>query len=225
MVADDTSRRVRTEGGGTLDGELHARLLRDAVGGDRTALERILILEFGYVHGHIARQVPGWLQGMLSADDLLQDTFAQAFRAIGQFDFRSQQSLRSWLCTIADNRVQDVIRQLKRKKRGGGWAKAAAPSDARQSHLLDLTALLSDHGDSPSQAVARGEVIQAVQVGMSSLPDDQREAVRRRFFDRQDYDAVGKAMGRSPEAVRSLVFRAKASLRDFMGRSSRWFSR
>jgi DNA-directed RNA polymerase specialized sigma24 family protein len=86
-----------------------------------------------------------------------------------------------------------------------------------------LAALISDRGDSPSEAAARGEVVQAVQVGMSSLPDDQREAVRRRFVERQDYAAAGKAMGRSPQAVRSLVYRAQQSLRDFMGRSSRWF--
>jgi DNA-directed RNA polymerase specialized sigma24 family protein len=66
-------------------------------------------------------------------------------------------------------------------------------------------------------------VVQAVHVGLASLPDDQREAVRRRFVERQDYAAAAEAMGRSPEAVRSLVKRAKQSLRGFMGRSSRWF--
>jgi RNA polymerase sigma factor (sigma-70 family) len=86
-----------------------------------------------------------------------------------------------------------------------------------------LAALLSDRGDSPSQAAARSEVVQAVHIGLASLPDDQREAVRRRYVERQDYIAAAKAMDRSPEAVRSLVYRAKQSLRDFMGRSSRWF--
>jgi hypothetical protein len=32
-------------------------------------------------------------------------------------------------------------------------------------------------------------------------------------------------MGRTPEAVRSLVYRAKLTLREFLGRSSRWFLR
>ena len=100
---------------------------------------------------------------------------------------------------------------------------AAAGETRITAALVELAALLSDRGDSPSQAAARGEVVQAVHVGLSSLPDDQREAVRRRFVERQDYAAAAKAMGRSPEAVRSLVYRAKHSLRDFMGRSSRWF--
>jgi RNA polymerase sigma-70 factor (ECF subfamily) len=223
MVVDNTPAQTRADAGAAVDGQLHAQLLRDAVDGNRTALERLLILEFGHIQRHISRQLPDSLQSVLSVDDLLQDTFAQAFRSIGQFSFRSEHSLRSWLCTIADNRLQDVIRRLRRKKRGGDRAKVSTPADANHSSYLDLVALVSDQGDSPSQAAARGEVVQAVQVGLSALPDDQREAVRRRFVERQDYAAAGKAMGRSPEAVRSLVYRAKDSLRDFMGRSSRWF--
>jgi RNA polymerase sigma-70 factor, ECF subfamily len=221
MVADNVSGRNRAVVPATDADEFHQRLLGDAAAGNRTALERLLILEFGHVHRHIARQLPDWLRGVMSVEDLLQDTFAQAFRDIGQFNFRSEGSLRSWLCTIADNRLQDVIRRLRRKKRGGG--RAQTPLDANQSSWLELAILISDRGESPSQAAARGEVVQALQVGMSSLPDDQREAVRRRFVERQDYAAMGEAMGRSPEAARSLVYRAKDSLRDFMGRSSRWF--
>jgi RNA polymerase sigma-70 factor (ECF subfamily) len=222
MVVDNASGHTRLEVGMTAAGELHQQLLREAVAGDRTALERLLFLEFGHVQRHVARQLPHSLRGAISVEDLLQDTFAQAFRSIGQFNFRSEGSLRSWLLTIADNRLQDVIRRLRRKKRGGGRVRISTPN-ANHSSYLDLVAQVSDRGDSPSQAAARGEVVQAVQVGVSSLPDDQREAVRRRFVERQDYAAAGKAMGRSPEAVRSLVYRAKDSLRDFMGRSSRWF--
>jgi RNA polymerase sigma-70 factor, ECF subfamily len=223
MVLANASGQERSEIGTTAAGELHQQLLADAVAGDRTALERLLILDFGHVHRHIARQLPDWLRGAMSVEDLLQDTFAQAFRDIGQFNFRSERSLRSWLCTIADHRLQDLIRRLRRKKRGGGRGKSPSPVDANHSSFVELAALVSDGGDSPSHAASRGEVVRAMKVGMSSLPDDQREAVRRRFVERQDYAAAGKAMGRSPEAVRSLVHRAKHSLRDFMGRSSRWF--
>jgi len=203
--------------------ELQRQLIEGAVAGDRTALERLLLVEFGAVQQHIARQIPDWQRGAVSVEDLLQDTFAQAFRDIGQFDFRSERSLHGWLCTIADHRLQDLIRRLRRKKRGGGRATTQAPADGSRSSLMELATLVSDGGDSPSQSAARGEVVQAVHVGLASLPDDQREAVRRRFVERQDYVAAAKGMGRSPEAVRSLVYRAKHSLREFMGRSSRWF--
>lgn len=222
MATKLSGQRLSTVGATQADGLYH-QLIEDAVTGNRTALERLLILEFEPIQRHIARQLPDWLQGVVSAEDVLQDTFAQAFRDIGQFDHRSKRSVRSWLFSIADHRLQDVIRRLRRKKRGGGHAQVHASADAQCSSLIELVKLVSDDGDSPSQAAARGEAVRAVQVGLSSLPDDQREAVRRRFVERQDYAAAGKAMGRSPEAVRSLVYRAKQTLRDFMGRSSRWF--
>jgi RNA polymerase sigma-70 factor (ECF subfamily) len=223
MTAPPSSGQERRTAGANSAHELHQQLIEGAVAGDRTALERLLILEFGAVQRHITQQLPDWLRGAVSVEDLLQDTFAQAFRDIGQFDFRSERSLRSWLCTIADHRLQDLIRRLRRKKRGGGRVPTRLRVEADRSSLVDLATLLSDRGDSPSQAAARGEVVQAVHVGLASLPEDQREAVRRRYLERQDYLAAAKAMDRSPEAVRSLVYRAKHSLRDFMGRSSRWF--
>jgi RNA polymerase sigma-70 factor (ECF subfamily) len=222
MAAPNSSGQERRTDGATPDSEFHQQLIADAIAGDRTALERLLILEFGAVQQHIARQTTDW-RGAVSVEDLLQDTFAQAFRDIGKFDFRSESSLRAWLYTIADHRLQDVIRRLRRKKRGGGRVPTRLRVEADRSSLVDFATLLSARGDSPSQAAARGEVVQAVHVGLASLPDDQREAVRRRYVERQDYAAAAKAMDRSPEAVRSLVYRAKQSLRDLMGRSSRWF--
>jgi RNA polymerase sigma-70 factor (ECF subfamily) len=223
MTARNSSGQERPIDRTSAGTELQQQLIADAIAGNRTALERLLILEFGAVQRHITQQLPDWLRGVVSVEDLLQDTFAQAFRDIGQFDFRSEHSLRAWLCTIADHRLQDLIRRLRRKKRGGGRMPTRQRVEADRSSLVDLAALLSDGGDSPSQAAARGEVVQAVHVGLASLPEDQREAVRRRYLERQDYVAAAKAMDRSPEAVRSLVYRAKHSLRDFMGRSSRWF--
>jgi RNA polymerase sigma factor (sigma-70 family) len=138
---------------------------------------------------------------------------------------RSESSLRAWLCTIADHRLQDLVRRMRRKKRGGGRGVARAGSTSDHGSVLELASIVCDRGDSPSRAAVRGEAIQAIQVGLSSLPEEQREAIRRRFVERQDYAAAGKAMGRSADAVRSLVYRGKQSLRDFMGRSSRWFSK
>jgi RNA polymerase sigma-70 factor (ECF subfamily) len=220
----ETSNRSgqRTSPAESKAAEPRRQLLENAVAGDRTALERLLLDEFGMVQRHIERALPDWLRGTANVEDLLQDTFAQAFRDIGQVELRSEHSLRAWLCTVADHRLQDLIRRLRRKKRGGGRGPARTTGSSDHSSLVELVALLSDRGDSPSQVAARDEVVQAIQVGLSSLPDDQREAVRRHFVDRQNYVAAANAMGRSPEAVRSLVYRAKQSLRDFMGRSSRW---
>ena len=65
----------------------------------------------------------------------------------------------------------------------------------------------------------------AIQVGVASLPDDQREAIRLRYLQGLTTQAAADQMERTPEAVRGLVSRAKQSLRTVLGNSSRWFSR
>jgi RNA polymerase sigma-70 factor (ECF subfamily) len=210
-------------GGGIAVAADNQQLLQEAVAGNQTALERLLLIECAAVHQHIARQLPNWVRDSVSVEDVLQETLTQAFRDIGQFDFRSERSLRNWLYTIADHRLQDLMKGLRRKKRGGGWAKLQIPVDAGCSSRNELVELVTGHDDSPSQAAARGEIVEAIHVGLATLPEDEREAVRRCCVEFQDYAAAGQAMGRSPHAVRSLVYRAKHSLRSFMGRSSRWF--
>lgn len=198
--------------------------LPDGVAGDRVALECLLLRNYGRLHRHVARDLPQWLQGVVSVEDVLQETFAQAFRDFGRFEPRGEGSVESWLLAIADHRLHDLIRRHRRKKRGGS-RRQARPADARRSSFMELAALLAAAADSPSDRVARDEAVQAVQVAVAALPDDQREAVRRRYLEREDLAAAAQAMGRTPEAVRSLVYRARQSLREFLGRSSRWFLR
>jgi RNA polymerase sigma-70 factor (ECF subfamily) len=223
MAASNSADDARIEADASPESGSHQQLIDAAAAGDRTALERLLLIEFDAIQQHIARQASQWPGVGVNVEDLLQDTFAQAFRDVGRFDFRSQRSLRAWLCTIADHRLQDHARRQRRQKRGGGHSHVQLQMESDRSSLIELATLISADGDSPSQAAARAEVVRAVHVGVASLPDDQREAVRRRFVERQDYATAAQGMGRSPEAVRSLVNRAKQSLRSFMGRSSRWF--
>jgi RNA polymerase sigma-70 factor (ECF subfamily) len=85
--------------------------------------------------------------------------------------------------------------------------------------------LLSDHCPSPSKQVAAAEAVRAVQVGVATLPHDQRDAVVLRYFRGLSVDETAAKMRRTPGAVRGLVDRAKQSLRCALGNSSRWFSR
>ena len=66
------------------------------LGADLVVREGTLAAAAAVVAAHVHPDVP-W--GAVSVEDLLQDTFAQAFRDIGQFDLRSERSLRAWLCT------------------------------------------------------------------------------------------------------------------------------
>jgi RNA polymerase sigma-70 factor (ECF subfamily) len=91
--------------------------------------------------------------------------------------------------------------------------------------LGDLVAQLADDAERPSQAVARHQAAAALQVSLASLPDDQRCAVELRYLDGKSEHEVAAAMGRTRDAVHGLVVRARVTMRELLGHSSRWFYR
>lgn len=60
---------------------------------------------------------------------------------------------------------------------------------------------------------------------IEGLPEDQQQAVRLSCLQGKSLNATANTLGRSPAAVRGLLYRAKQRLRDALGHSSRWFGR
>jgi RNA polymerase sigma-70 factor (ECF subfamily) len=73
--------------------------------------------------------------------------------------------------------------------------------------------------------VARHEAAVALQISLANLPPDQRAAVQLRYLDGKTENEVAASMGRTRDAVHGLVVRARSTMRELLGRSSRWFSR
>ena len=80
-------------------------LIAKAKSGDGVALERILLVHYARLSEHIAPKLPKSLQSVLSTDDILQQTFVQVFRDIGNFERRSETSFFAWLRTITEHRL------------------------------------------------------------------------------------------------------------------------
>jgi RNA polymerase sigma-70 factor (ECF subfamily) len=199
-------------------------LLAAAVAGDRTALERLLLLHCERLSRRIAAALPNTAQHGGSVDDLLQQTLVQAIRDIGGLKSRSPGGFAAWLQTIADHRVQDFLRaEGRHRRRGGVQAAVLAPGSSAQP-MLTLVEQLSGHGSTPSGNAARNEAVHAVRVGLAGLPPPQREAIQLHHLDGRSLDETAAKMDRSPDAVRGLLQRARKSLRQTLGRSSRWFS-
>jgi RNA polymerase sigma-70 factor (ECF subfamily) len=207
------------------EGNVQHDLIAQAIGGDRAALERLLLEHYTGLSRHVAPKLARPLDGPLGADDIVQETFVHAIRDIGKCRSRTERSFAAWLNRIADRRVLDAAKRLKRKKRGGGRARVGGPPADRSSSMADLVALLSSDGRTPSQSAARHEAVQAVQVGIAALPDPQREAVRLHHLGGKSIEQTAAAMGRTPGAVRGLLRRANQSLREALVRSTWWLSK
>lgn len=185
-----------------------------AVAGDRVALEQLMLDYYAALAGRIAGRLPASLQAKVSADDIVQQTYMRVFQNINRFEPRGDTSFFSWLCTIADNRIQDEQRALYRKKNEGGYDRLAA----------EFIGELEGGAHTASKSIARREAVSAIRVAMAGLPDHYRQAIQLRFFQRYSLEQIADEMQRTPGAVRGLLDRAKQELRDAMGRASLYLS-
>ncbi|MFO0901304.1 MAG: RNA polymerase sigma factor [Pirellulales bacterium] len=203
----------------------HAELVERAVGGDRAALQELLVLHCEPLETYLARRLPRRVQGVLGAEDLLQQSLHDAAHGISRLEGRSRAAVRKWMQSIARHRLADALEAHDCRKRGGGWGRAEAIPVGHTSSVKDLVAVLADRAPSPSGDLARTEAVHAVQAGLAILPADQRLAVLSRYFEGKSLEQTAATMRRSPGAVRGLVDRAKHSLREALGRSSCWFGK
>ena len=205
--------------------ESQSDLIAKAVAGDRLALEELLLGQSLQLSLHIGPKLPDSVKGVLGIEDILQQTFVQAFEHIHQLEHLTERSFSAWLKKIAEHQLQDAVKALRRKKRGGAHRQIRHPTEDQSSTMADLVEMLSDRQLTPSRSVARHEAVRAVQIGIAGLPEDQREAVRQHLLEGRSLAETATAMGRTPGAVSALIHRAKGRLREVLGRASLWLSR
>lgn len=123
------------------------------------------------------------------AEDLTAQTFERALAGIGRYEERGS-PFSAWLLRIASNAIID------RSRRPG----ISPLLDGDKARLGDET------------FPAKWEEAYWMQRHVASLPDDQREAIRLRFYEDQRIQDVAQTMGRSDGAVKQLLRRALRTL-------------
>ena len=200
--------------------------LQQALAGDQAALQQLLVAYCPVLSQQITKELPASVQPAISVEDVLQETLILAVRDFDSLRTPSRDLFAAWLIAIAEHRIQDTVKMAGRQKRRAARPPSKSPDDhAADSSILDLVQLVFDGGESPSQRAASAEAVHAIQVGVASLPDDQREAIRLRYLQGLSTQAAADQMERTPGAVRGLVSRARQNLRTVLGNSSRWFHR
>ena len=208
---------------GLSDCSADERDIELAVGGDRDAVARLLILQSGRLANRISSRLRLNAYADFSADDVLQEVYLDVFRGIRVFEGHHLAQFTAWLNRITDSRLATMLRERGRKKRGGAFRRVVGVDS--QQNCVDLVNQLSDHDiTTASQHVSMAEVTSAVQVSLATLPDEQREAIRLRYLEQHSLESTASAMCKSNDAVRGLLYRAKQSMRDVLGRSTRWFN-
>jgi len=141
------------------------------------------------------------------AEDLAQDVFLRVFRARRSYQPNSKFS--TWLFTIVSNVAANARRSRSRRREvnvvGAGSGSSAVPS-------LDQMALAAS-GQMPARQIDKAEMREIVRQALDELNDRQRLAVLLNKFEEMSYADIAETMGLSPQAIKSLLSRARVNLR------------
>jgi len=201
-----------------------SNLIERATGGDRVALSQLLLLHYDALYQHVESRISDDLQGLMRADDVLQQTFVRAAQAVGTFHVQQAGSFRGWLWTIADNLLRDAEKRRRRERRFTAffWRGTGSDVPAGAAGAIDQ---MPDSLTSPSRRAQASEAVRRMQAALAELPEDQRDVLRRRYLWGQSIDQIAAGTGRTRDAVRGLCYRARQNVRAAMGRSSLYFTR
>lgn len=186
--------------------------------GDKSAFVYLLHSHSRWLRRHILIRLPKQYATFISADDILQDTFARAHEQISTFASDSPKAMAVWLRTIAENVIKNHLRAQKTQKRGGETTIA----NGTEASAFQVAAIHDQHL-TPHSALENQEAIIAVKANVEGLPTPQRQALTLVWIENRTLEDTAKLMGRTVSGVRGLIQRAKATLKSALGSSSKWF--
>lgn len=196
-------------------------LVRDVLAGIPLALDRLLLQESSRLLARIERRIPRQLSALISAEDVLQDTLAEAFRTAGSFRPEGPDACYKWLLRIAEHRLIDLIRAHRAAKRGGGRRLAPTVSTSSVAALIDLFAV---HEHTPSRTARGHEAAAAIEIALAGLREEYRQAITLRYLQGLSIAEIAGRMGKTESAVHKLCSRGLQALRKSMGEAGGYLS-
>ena len=166
--------------------------------GDKGAFD-VLVLKYQYkVHAIVSR----FISDRDEVNDVVQEAFIKAYRALG--NFRGDSQFYTWLYRIAVNSAKNYLMSRSRRPPG-------SDIDVDEAELYGATDKLSDV-DTPENLIYRDELERAVNEAIKNLPEDLRTAVTLREFEGLSYEEIATIMECPVGTVRSRIFRAREAI-------------
>jgi RNA polymerase sigma factor (sigma-70 family) len=193
-------------------------MLNRARAGDERALSTLLQACAGCVRARFAEAIPGRWADQINMDDLLQQTYLDAFLSIRRFSESTRDAFVAWLCTIAKRNLLDAVRALEADKRGGSRRTVSLDAaDDRLEPLLDQVTAVSL---TPSRFAARNEAVARLREAVAALPAPHRDVVVFYDLDGQSMPDVAARIGRTVGTAYMLRARALGWLAEMLGGTS-----
>ena len=167
--------------------------------GDKSAFD---LLVRKYQH-KVVKLVSRYLRDPADAEDVAQEAFIKAYRALPQF--RGDSAFYTWLYRIAINTAKNAVVSRDR---------SPVEYDLDRSNTdesYDMQGRMKD-SETPEGLVLTDEIRSTVNAAIDSLPDDLRTAIVLRELEGLSYEEIAAAMACPVGTVRSRIFRAREAI-------------
>ena len=182
-------------------GDSDALLVERTVAGDQKAFE-LLVIKY---ERRIQRLIGRMVRDVDLVEDIAQETFIRAYRALAQF--RGDAQFYTWLYRIAVNTAKKFLMDLKRNPTVSENSFKTADDDETSRVENELTS-----PETPEAVLASKEIAEMVNSAMDALPEELRQAITLREIEGLTYEEIADAMSCPIGTVRSRIFRAREAI-------------
>ena len=174
------------------------QLVQRVQAGDRSAFD-LLVRKYQY---RIAALVRRYLRDEAEAEDVVQEAFIRAWRALPQF--RGDAQFYTWLYRIAVNTAKNHLVSLGRRP---------ATDDIDDEELATVREAERLHDvATPEREALRNETEALVLAAVAALAPELREALTLREVEGLSYEEIAERMQCPIGTVRSRIFRARDAI-------------
>lgn len=191
-----------------IDDDEDARLMLAVQAEDPLAFEQLMQRNQARVAAFLRRFV-----GEQAVEDLTQEVFMRVYRH--RATYRHEARFTTWLYRVAHNVAFNALRSKNRRPE-------ALFSSVQKHFVSGTTALgfeesvLGKTDATPTKQIAKVELQQIVRDAVEKLPPRQREATILSRFNGMSYSEIASVMNMTPQAVKSLLCRARLNLKEIL---------
>jgi RNA polymerase sigma-70 factor (ECF subfamily) len=181
-----------------LDRELDQALVERAQRGDKRAFE-LLVTKY---HRKLGRLLSRMVRDAAEVEDITQETFIKAYRALPQF--RGESAFYTWLYRIGVNTAKNYLVARKRQP-------VSSEVQAEDAENYEEGDILRDVA-TPDALLQTKQIAQAVNAAVDALPEELRTAITLREIEGMSYEEIAQFMDCPIGTVRSRIFRAREAI-------------
>jgi RNA polymerase sigma-70 factor (ECF subfamily) len=181
------------------DRELDQVLVERVQKGDKQAFG-LLVTKY---QRKLARLLSRLIRDPAEVEDVAQETFIKAYRALPSF--RGDSAFYTWLYRIGVNAAKNYLVAQGRR------APTSTEFDSEEAENFESGELLRDM-NTPESLLATRQIGDTVNQAMDALPEELRTAIMLRELDGLSYEEIAEIMGCPIGTVRSRIFRAREAV-------------